>query len=131
MDDAPPLTTELLIPEVMFSCAELEGLDEPVELFAVDEGGRHWPGRYWRAANLEAAMPVPHGEPLPEEGGTFPCAEYVGPELARFAHGDPEARPSPLVAELAAWGVRSRHMAEPAEYAQLVARLCRAGMATP
>ncbi len=65
---------------------------------------------------------------LPARGGTFPMADYVGPELASFLLADETARRDPLVADLAAAGARSCQRAEPAEYAATVGRLFEAGM---
>ena len=61
---------ELLLSETSFNSAELAGLDQPVEIFAVDTD-RTW-GLYWQNQGLEAAPPLPSdsaGEP--EEGGYF------------------------------------------------------------
>lgn len=48
---------ELLLSEVSFSSSELNGLDQPVEIFAVDLDAL-W-GRYWQGQGLEEEPPLP------------------------------------------------------------------------
>ena len=68
--DAVDAVDELLLSEVTFNSAELTGLDEPVEIFAVDVN-RLW-GRFWQHAGLEPEPPLPAGiNTQPEEGGFF------------------------------------------------------------
>ena len=65
---------------------------------------------------------------LPERGGGFPAAEFLGPELAAFARADAAAFEDELVAALAAAGTRSCHRAAPEEYVATLRRLAKAAM---
>ena len=67
---------------------------------------------------------------LPADGGMFPVADYVGPELAAYAYAEPPAcNPDDLARQLSARLARSCHRVSPAEYAKLVARMYKAKMA--
>ena len=67
---------------------------------------------------------------LPTEGGTFPIADYVGPDLAAYANAEPPAcDEGSLVGQLAARLARSCHRASPEEYAKIVARMYKGQMA--
>jgi len=65
---------------------------------------------------------------LPERGGGFPAAEFVGPELAAFARADAAAFEDELVAALAAAGTRSCHRAARTEYVATLRRLAQAAI---
>ena len=61
---------------------------------------------------------------LPAEGGLFPVADYVGPELAAFARAEPPAcDEEDWIRQIHARLARSCHRASPKEYAALVGRL--------
>ena len=67
---------------------------------------------------------------LPADGGMFPVADYVGPELASYAYAEPPAcNPDDLMRQLSARLARSYHRVSPTEYAKLVARMYNAKMA--
>ena len=67
---------------------------------------------------------------LPTEGGMFPVADYVEPELAAYAYAEPPAcNRDDLVCQLSARLARSCHRVSPAEYAKLLARMYKANMA--
>ena len=67
---------------------------------------------------------------LPADGGMFPVADYVGPELAAYAYAEPPAcNPDDLMRQLSARLARSCHRVSPTEYAKLVARMYNAKMA--
>ena len=67
---------------------------------------------------------------LPTESGTFPVADYVGPDLAAYANAEPPAcDEGSLVGQLAARLARSCHRASPEEYAKIVARMYKGQMA--
>ena len=71
------------ITEVSFNSAELAGLDQPVEIFAIDTDGQ-W-GRYWQEAGLEPQpqLPSSHDAEEPEEGVEVDCESLDEP-----IHGD-------------------------------------------
>ena len=59
---------------------------------------------------------------LPAEGGSFPVADYVGPELAAYAYAEPPAcDEADLIRQLHSGLARSCHRASAKEYAALVA----------
>ena len=67
---------------------------------------------------------------LPTNGGKFPVADYVGPDLAAYAHAEPPAcDEGDMVSQLLARTARSCHRIAPQEYAALVARMCKGNMA--
>ena len=67
---------------------------------------------------------------LPADGGMFPVADYVEPELAAYAYAEPPAcNPDDLMRQLSARLARSCHRVSPTEYAKLVARMYNAKMA--
>ena len=67
---------------------------------------------------------------LPAEGGLFPVADYVGPELAAFALAEPPAcDEEDWIRQIQARLARSCHRVSPKEYAALVARLYKGRMA--
>ena len=65
---------------------------------------------------------------LPERGGGFAVADYLGPELAAFARAEGPALEDEVVAGLAAACTRSCHKAEPAEYVGTLRRMFEAAM---
>ena len=66
---------------------------------------------------------------LPAEGGTFPVADYVGPELAAYANAEPPAcREADMVGQLAARLAHSCHRVSPEEYAKIIARMYKGNM---
>ena len=67
---------------------------------------------------------------LPTEAGTFPVADYVGPDLAAYAHAEfPACREHELAPQLLARTAHSCHRISPQEYAKLVARMYKCKMA--
>ena len=67
---------------------------------------------------------------LPADGGMFPVADYVEPELAAYAYAEPPAcNPDDMVCLLFARFARSCHRVSSTEYAKLVARMYKAKMA--
>ena len=78
----------LLVSEVSLSSAELEGLDEPVEMLAVDSSV-DW-GRYWRQEGLEATPPV--GSDMPAEGGIFLLRSLRGMDAQSCWQVEPASR---------------------------------------
>ena len=67
---------------------------------------------------------------LPAEGGSFPVADYVGPDLAAYAYAEqPACDEADPVRQLHARLARSCHQASAKEYAALVARMYKGRMA--
>ena len=67
---------------------------------------------------------------LPDHGGQFPVADFVGPELAAYANAEaPACDEQSLTKQLLARLSRSCHRISAKEYAKLVARMCSGDMA--
>ena len=60
----------------------------------------------------------------------FPVADYVGPDLATYAHAEPQAcKEHELAPQILARAAHSCHRISPEEYGELATRMAQSNMA--